>query len=256
MPPRVRVNIPTLVATAIVAWASANVLHEILGHAGAALLLGIPVRAVSTTTASIDWSRIQSITEYRVIHVGGTAGNLITEVVALLALYRLKTLGSASRYFLWLFAAFSSVIVTLNLISAPLIGGGDWVEVLTDVAPQSTWKAVIIAVGVVLATVGYYLPLRLWMPKLTGHRLARLCVTGIPVITVIIMQSLSLLGSPFATLPPESNHLLASVFAYFHFVLWMILVNVISWPRSERPVESISLPRSNTVCSWTRDWIL
>jgi hypothetical protein len=82
------------------------------------------------------------------------------------------------------------------------------------------------------------------MPKLKGYRLVQLGLTAIPVLTLVIVHSLSLLRSPFVKLPPELNHLLASVFAYLHFVLWVILVNVIPWPRSSEPAESVRLMRS------------
>ena len=50
---QLEVDVPTLIALSTVAWALADVLHEVVGHAGAAVLLGVPVRAVSTTTAYI-----------------------------------------------------------------------------------------------------------------------------------------------------------------------------------------------------------
>jgi hypothetical protein len=43
---------------------------------------------------------------------------------------------------------------------------------------------------------------------------------------------------------PARNHLLASVFAHIHFVLWAILVNACPVPRASARVETIALPRS------------
>jgi len=43
-------DIPTLIAISIVAWALVDILHEIVGHGGAAALMGFDVRAASTTT--------------------------------------------------------------------------------------------------------------------------------------------------------------------------------------------------------------
>lgn len=242
---RMVIDIPTLVAISAVAWALANILHEIVGHAGAAVLVGIPARAVSTTTAYIDWGQIQSVGEARIILAAGTVVNLITGALALIVLHSRKVTNSASRYFLWQFATISFIIATLNLVSAPLMGGGDWAEIITQLEPKRLWSVSIIGVGMLVAVAGYILPLRMWMPNLKGKRWVQLKVTVIPVATMIIVQTLSLLRSPFAKLPPASNHLLASVFAYIHFVLWAILVNVIPVPRSSEPVESIRLRRSN-----------
>jgi hypothetical protein len=245
---RIRIDLPTLVAASILAWALVDVLHEVVGHAGAALLMGFPVKAISTTTASIDvdWDRVigtQGFGPLRFFVAAGTLVNLITGALALCALRWLRG-DSATRCFLFLFATFSAVIVALNLVSAPLIGFGDWTDFLTQLEPRSAWRAGVIGAGLVLAGAGYALPLHLWMPRLKQHRRALLTLTVIPVVTVVLVQTLSLMRSPFAALPPDRNHLLASVFSYLHFVLWAILVNACPVPRASAPVETITLPRA------------
>ena len=122
---RIRIHLSTLIAVSILAWALADILHEIVGHAGAAVWLGFPVRAVSTTTAyiDVDWSRIiqsQGFGPVRFYVAAGTVVNIISAALALCAL-RWYRGTSATRYFLWLFATFSAVIVTMNLVSAPLM---------------------------------------------------------------------------------------------------------------------------------------
>ena len=246
---QIEIDILTLIAISILAWSLANILHEILGHAGSAALLGIPVRAVSTTTMYIEWDQIGSVGENRIIHAAGAVMNLLTGVIALLLLKSQRVTSSATRYFLWLFSTISFIIVAINLISAPLIGGGDWTVFIEKFEQRELWKAIILGVGVILAIPGYALPLRFWMPNLKGNRRALLKVTVIPVITLIVVQSLSLIGSPFASLPPEYNHLLVSVFIYFHFILWAILVNSLPIPRSKKPKDSIRLTRSNIYLS-------
>ena len=74
-----------MIAASTVAWAMVDVLHEIVGHAGAAVLLGVPVRAVSTTTIFADWDQIQSIADNQIIHVSATLLNLATGCLALAA---------------------------------------------------------------------------------------------------------------------------------------------------------------------------
>lgn len=241
---RLEINIITLVAISIVAWALAIVLHEIVGHAGIAALMGIAVRAVSTTTIYLPWDQVQSLGQYRIIHVGGTAANLLTGAVALLLLHFRKPISKEFRYFLWLFTTMSFVIVMMYLISATAVGAGDWIEVVTDLEPRSLYTAIIIGAGVVFAIPGYAFPLRVWMPDLKGNRSVLLKVTVIPVLTLIITQTLSVLRSPFAFQPPESSHMGAMIFIYIHFVLWAILVNVIPMPRSSEAIESIELRRS------------
>ncbi len=238
------IDIPTLVAISTMAWVLVNVSHESIGHAGAAALLGIPVRAVSTTTAYIEWDQASSIGAYRTIVAAGTFVNLVSGAAALIILGLLRIVNSATRYFLWLFATFSFIIVAMNLVSVILIGGGDWAGFIGTLEPRGLWTAIIIGVGMIITVFGYVMPLRIWMPDLKDDRRAQFAVTVIPVVTLIVVQSLSLIGSPFARLPSAENHLLASVFAYLHFILWAILANTLPSPRSKNPAQSIRLPRS------------
>jgi hypothetical protein len=241
---QLEIDIPTLIAISILAWILVDVSHEIIGHAGAAALLGIPVRAVSTTTASIKWDQVTSIGAVRIIMAAGTVMNLAGGVVALILLRLWRQAKSATRYFLWLFSTFSCIIAAMNLVSVMLIGAGDWTEFTRELEPRGLWMAIIIGVGVMVTVFGYILPLRLWMPDLRDHRRAQLVITAIPVVTVIVVQSLSLIGSPFARGTSGAAHLLACVFAYLHFILWAILVNALPVPRSKKTPQSIRLLRS------------
>lgn len=246
---RIDIHTPTLIAISIVAWALVNILHEIAGHAGAALIVGIPVRAVSTSAVYIDINWDQLITNHglfpiRLFVLGGTIVNIVTGVLALLALKWKKAMNTASGYFLWLFATFSIIIVAMNMVTNTLLGFGDWADFISTLEQGNFWKPIIIAVGLALMVAGYIISLRQWVPSMKGHRLTLLKITAIPVVTLIIVQTLSLLKSPFATLPPESNHLLSSSFAFIHFILWVIVVNLIPVPRSKDNVDSIRLPRS------------
>jgi len=235
------IDVPTLIAVSTVAWALADALHEVVGHAGAAVLLGIPVRAVSTTTVYIPGDQIHSLGDVRTIHAAATVLNLVTGCLALLALRSGRVTSSASRYFLWLFATISFIIVTLNLVA-----GTDWAQVITGLEPRGLWKAGVLAVGVLVAVVGYVLPLRLWMPDLRENRKLQLKITAIPVAVLIVVQTLSVAKSPFAAQPMGSgqNALMTSVALSLFFGLWLALVNLVPRPRSTEPVESIRLTRS------------
>lgn len=234
---------PTLIALSTVAWALADVLHEIVGHAGAAVLLGVPVRAVSTTTAYIVGDQIHSLGDVRTIHAAATVLNLVTGGLALLALRSRRVTSPAARYFLWLFATFSLIVVTLNLLV-----GSDLGEVIRGLEPRGLWRVGVLAVGMFVAVVGYVLPLRLWMPDLRGNRRLQLKITAIPVAVLIVVQALSVARSPFVRQPWGSGqNALATVVALsFFFGLWFALVNLVPRPRSTEPVASIRLTRSKT----------
>lgn len=247
---RYKIHVPTLIAISLIAWALVNVLHEIVGHGGASILVGVPVKAVSTSTIYMSTNWDQYVAEHglnpiRLILAGGTIANFITGTLALMVLGWRKVTSAATRYFLWLFASFSMVIVATNMVTNPLLGFGDWGGILSDLEPKNIWKTVIIGTGLVLMIAGYIFSLRLWMPQLKGHRTTLLGITAIPVITMIVVQTLSMLKSPFTSLPPEQNHLLASVFAYIHFLLWALVVNLIPIPRSSDTADTVQLSRSN-----------
>ena len=241
---KVRIDALTLAAIAIVAWALVVIMHEIVGHAGIAALLGVPVRAVSTTTVYLEWSQIRTVEDYRLIHIGGTLMNLVTGVIALVILYFGKRLSRAMRYFLWMFSTMSFVVVIMYLISATAVGGGDWMEVITDLEPRNLFVALIVGAGILFAIPGYVLPLRAWMPDLKGNRSTLLKVTVIPVLVVIIIQTLSVLGSPFAYDPQGIGHMGASIFMLIHFILWLVLVNVLPVSEPSKELEAIGLKRS------------
>lgn len=241
---QIKIDVLTLAAISIVAWALVVIMHEIVGHAGFAALMGIPVRAVSTTTVFLEWNQIKTIDEYRLIHVGGTFMNLVTGGIALILLHYGKRFSKSSRYFLWMFSTMSFVVVIMYLISATAIGAGDWMEVITDLEPRSLFVAMIVFAGILFAIPGYTLPLRAWMPDLKGDRSALLKVTVIPVLVVIIIQTLSVLGSPFAFNAPGIGHLGASIFIFIHFILWLIIVNIFPVSRSSEELEALGLKRS------------
>ncbi len=241
---RLEIDTLTLVAISIVAWAMVIVLHEFVGHAVVALSMGIPVKLVTTSFVDIQQNQVRSFTQSQIISAGGTFLNLLTGAIALAFLQFRKSASNPLRYFLWLYTTMSLVVVCGYLISATAIGAGDWIQVIRELKPRNLFLAIIILSGVLIALPAYALPLRSWMPKMKGDRLVLLKVTVIPVVTLIITQTLSVLRSPLTYEPSEVNPLLASAFIYIQFVVWSILVNVIPIPRSSNPIESIRLGRS------------
>lgn len=105
-----------LIAISTLAWVLVKVSHEMIGHAGAAVLLRIPVGAVCTTTASIEWDQEAPIGAYRAIYAAGTLVNLIGGVAVLIMESLHRQANSVTRYFLWLLAQFSSVNVAMNVV--------------------------------------------------------------------------------------------------------------------------------------------
>ncbi len=243
-----KIDIPTLVAISIVAWVLAVSLHEVVGHAVPALLMGLDVRLATSTGVNIPsdqvpydlWNSFQA----RTLLAGGTVVNFLTGGLALLLLHFRKPTSKAFQYLLWLFATFSLVIVVMYLVSTTAIGAGDWIVFVQSLNPRNLYIAIIIGTGILLALPCYAFPLLEWMPDLKGNRLTLLKITFIPVIALSVTQILSTLRSPYINEQGGQNPLLASIFVCIHLVIWAILVNLIPVPRSSRGIDSISLQRS------------
>ncbi|MBM3121329.1 MAG: hypothetical protein FJZ97_03975 [Chloroflexi bacterium] len=241
-------RVPTLIAVSTVAWALVIVLHEVVGHVGSAVLLGIPVWAVSTVET---WTEPTAGLIGRTFLAASTVLNFVTGGLALLALRSRRVKSAASRYFLWLFATISLMIGAANLIV-----GGDWRQILAGLEPRGLWRAGIAAVGMLMAVVGYVLPLRRWMPDLRENRRLQLKITAIPVAVWIVVQTLSMIPNPLGALPivgsvywnpgTNVNALLVLVQTASTSALWLALVNLVPRPRSAEPAESIRLTRSKT----------
>jgi len=120
----------------------------------------------------------------------------------------------------------------------------DWAELTRNLEPETIRKLIGISGGALFVILGYILPIRIWMPRLKGNFSAQAKVTFIPVLTLMVIQTLAVLASHLFNLPRSSNLLVASVFGYPFFILWVILVNLVPAPRSRKPAESIQLQRS------------
>jgi hypothetical protein len=243
-----KIDVPTLVAIAIIAWVLAVSLHEVAGHALPAILMGLDVRLATSTGVSIPSDQVPydlwSSSTARVLLAGGTVVNFLTGGIAILLLHLRKPTSKAFQYLLWLFATFSFVIVIMYLVTTTALGAGDWINFVQSLKPRNLYIAIIIGIGILLALPGYALPLQEWMPDLKGNRLTLLKITFIPVIALTITQILSTLRSPYRNALGGQNPILVSLFVCIHLLLWAILVNLIPVPRSSKGIDSISLGRS------------
>jgi hypothetical protein len=159
-------DLPTLVAIAVVAYALANLVHEGLGHGGACLLAGGRPVALSAIHFEEDPGSLDAAA-HKWVAVGGTIANLVVGVLALVALRRSRSTSTAWRYFLWL-------LMTVNLLQAAgywFFSGvgnvGDWAVVIADLAPRwafrlglavlggaAYWGAVVLSLGELVPFLG------------------------------------------------------------------------------------------------------
>jgi len=242
-------NLPTLIAISALSWILVNITHEFFGHAVFGIVSGLKLNAVSTSTAffNIDWNsniNQHGYTTLRLFLLGGVLVNFVTGIIALLILRFNKSLSSQMYLFLWLFSSFSFIIIVMNCISVTLIGSGDLPQIISTFKNHENLKIIVLIIGFITMIAGYMIIQKSFMPEIKGHRSVLISITLIPVITAIIIQTLSLLKSPFAYLPPSQNHLLASALVYFHFLLWALIVNIIPLSSKKNSIEKVMTEKS------------
>jgi hypothetical protein len=150
----------TVIAIAVLAYTLANLVHEGLGHGGAALLL----RARPTMLNAIFFSYDEATatpTAQRVISAAGSVVNLVIGLPLLMILPRVRS--AHWRYFLWLFAAVNVLTAFGYLLFSGIAGIGDWSRVIDGFAPAWLFRGVLIVTGFVLYFVAAP---RLLMPPL------------------------------------------------------------------------------------------
>jgi hypothetical protein len=233
----------TIIAISALSWILVNIIHEFFGHAVFGMLAGLKLNAVSTTTAylNVNWDDPISLS---FLQLGGVVMNFVTGLIAFLFLKFKKPANSQISLFLWLFTSFSYIIIVMNLISVTIIGGGDIPGLINTFNNPKAAKIIVLIIGFTIMITGYIFIQKSFIPKMKGHRTILISITFIPVLTMIVVQTLSLLKSPFAWLPPAQNHLLASVFAYFHFILWALVVNIVPCSNKSNSIENVFTAKS------------
>ena len=136
------VHLPTALAIAVVAYAGADVVHEV-AHALVCLLSGYGIVSISTVATQATGSS-------RPLAAAGSIANVTTGMIAWLAFRKARRF-DATQYFLWLFGCVSMMNVGYLLFSA-VLDSGDWARVIADLQPPVAWR-----VGMGLAGLALYL---------------------------------------------------------------------------------------------------
>jgi hypothetical protein len=165
------IDLPTVVAIAVLAYASANMVHEGIGHGGAALLLGARPTMLNAIFFNYDEATV-SETGQRLISAAGSIVNLLVGLPLVAFLPRVRSV--LWRYFLWLFAAVNILTAFGYLLFSGIGGIGDWSRVIHDYTPTALWRGAMIVAGAVL----YFVvaprllmpPLDPWLGRIAGVR--------------------------------------------------------------------------------------
>ena len=131
-------SLVTAAAIAVVAYAGADLVHEVVGHALVAQLSGIRVLSISTVAAP-------TAQDSRPMDAAGTIANVVFGAVAL-ALVGRKRRFSAAAYAWWLFGVVSAMNVGYLMYSG-LFDSGDWSLVIAGARPSWAWRLGLVVAG-------------------------------------------------------------------------------------------------------------
>lgn len=155
----------TVIAIAVMAYAGANITHEIIGHCGSAYVLGAKCIFISTTDLRIApelpaW-------KFYINAFAGSAANWLVALVYLGLLRAWRKPSPALRCFLWLSICVNLFIPSTYLLVSPIIMFGDWYNIIYELPQQFVWRSSLTAAGAVACWFSFWL-CRAELGKLIG----------------------------------------------------------------------------------------
>jgi hypothetical protein len=144
-----RHHIPTVVAIAALAGAISTQLHEAVGHGGACLALGRPVREWGAFYLDCDTKLAPAIFS-QIVAAAGSTMNLLAAIFAFLVLRLMPVSWPRARFFWWLLMALNGMQWAGYYFFSGVSGIGDWGAgedgVFRGVTYWPIWRA-ILAIG-------------------------------------------------------------------------------------------------------------
>jgi hypothetical protein len=164
-------DVVTICAISILAGLIADVLHEGVGHALLALLLG----ANSGVLTTVAWS---SAFDSRLVAAGGTLVNLFAGIAFWLILRSARNVSANTRFFLLMGCAFNLFTGTGYFFFSGVTNFGDWADVIAPMRLHSLWRSLLILVGMAsyygaVVLVGTSVVRYLAVPLSAGSRVRR-----------------------------------------------------------------------------------
>jgi hypothetical protein len=214
----------TVIAIALIAYASGNISHEILGHCGSAALMGSKCNWISTTYIPTD-------VEYPSwkFRIGASAGSVANWMVALICLgllRRWRNPSPAMRYFLWLTCCVNLFIPSTYLLASPIISFGDWYNIIYDLPQLFGWRVALTCAGGVACWLSFRIA-RAELGKLVGSgwSSAQSTIRALIAPAYIAGGVATVAAALFSPLPAKWAQLQA-VGATFGFTFWLFLLPV------------------------------
>ncbi|MBD0372472.1 MAG: hypothetical protein ICV60_16630 [Pyrinomonadaceae bacterium] len=233
----------TVIAIAVIAYAGANVSHEILGHCSVAALLGTRCKLLSSTNIPL----IKDITEipawkYNIILVAGSAANWTVGLVCFGLLRALRTT-TALRYFLWLSMCVNLFLASTYMTVAPIIKYGDAYFLVSNLPGQLFWRSVLVLTGAGILWLSFRL-CRKELRRLIGFggRAARRVAWELVVPAYLAGGVVVVTSGLFSQLDFKWTQLQAAG-GTFGLTVWLLLLPMVIPEAPEQAEHPFVLPR-------------
>lgn len=212
----------TVIAIAIIAYAGANITHEIIGHCGSVALLGGKCNFISTTDLKLA-TEIPTW-KFRIVAIAGSGANCLAGLMWLWLLRTWRNSTPALRYFLWLSVCVNLFLPSTYLLTSPLIMFGDWYNIIIDLPREFGWRIAMTAGGTVACWFSFRL-CRTELGKLIGFggKSAQSHAWGLVVPAYVIGGATAISAALFSPLPAKWAQFIAAG-GTFGVTFWLLLL--------------------------------
>jgi hypothetical protein len=219
----VKIPLYTITAIAVVVQLICSVVHEILGHALAAVLLGGHLLHVSSVDADYSLDGL-SMGAQRIVHAAGILMNFIFGFVVHVAAKGVATASANIRYFCWLLGHVNFFIGGGYMMALSFAGFGDVDAFVTDLPSPALWKTAFTAIGAAISFATLRHGLRTLDPFLGGDYIVRRkrgkALTLVPYVASGIVSVVAGLFNPVGMILVATSAA-ASSFGGQAFLAWM-----------------------------------
>ena len=216
------IDLPTLIAIAVVCNVVDNFIHEGIGHGATAIFFGAHIIHVSNVDLSYEDHALSAI-QNRIVAIAGPFANLITGAIVIALSRRWTPASTATRYFLWLFGITNLLSFGGYLMGLSFAPFGDIELFATGLAAPFVWKLGLTIIGLAASFVALFFGINTlgpWLADPTDRRRRVLALTLVPYLTM------GVLATSAGVLNPDSPMLIlvSAGFASFGgnaFIAWM-----------------------------------
>jgi hypothetical protein len=140
-------DLPTVIAIAVVAYATAGILHEALGHGGACVALGGKPLVLSSVHFECDEKSMSALAR-RCVSAAGTGANFLAGLLGLVAFKSTNPLRKPhAAYFLWLFTTLNLLMGAGYFLFSGVGNIGDWASVASGSVSPIIWRPTMAVFG-------------------------------------------------------------------------------------------------------------